>query len=167
MPRLLGIEKFIKSHTKVYNMKPIRTDWCLGAEDIYRWTNPAKWNVTCSFAKKHGADQQYHYCSRVLLYFMQLVLEDIIENNITFEIPCVGKKEARIYVKCYSDEEFAEMYKRGLFRGIDYIKSGFKGYQIIFQWKYNNRKMREKPIHIDRTNKARFYELINNGKQYY
>jgi len=69
----------------------------------------------------------------VLVYFLILVINDIIDNNVTFEIPCVGKKEARIYVKCYSDEEFTKIYKNGGFKGIDYIKSGFKGYAFMFQ----------------------------------
>lgn len=96
-----------------------------------------------------------------------LVINDIIENNVTFEIPCVGKKEARIYVKCVSGDEFTELYKKGAFKGIDYIKSGFKGYQLMFQWKYNNTRLKEKPIYIDKTTKAKFYDYINNGKQYY
>lgn len=148
-------------------MKPVRTDWCMTPEDIYRGTNPGKWGINFKFAKTHHAEQQYEYCSKVFLYFLQLVLNDIIDNNITLEIPCVGKKEARIYVKCYSDEEFTELYKRGAFKGIDFISSGFKGYHLIFQWKYNNQELKEKPIYIDRTLKEKFYNYINNGKQYY
>ena len=121
-------------------MKPVRTDWCLTLEDLYRWTDPAKWNITHTFAFNHGSDNKWDYCSSVLIYFLILVINDIIDNNITFEIPCVGKKEARIYVKCYSDDEFVELYKKGKFKGIDYIKSGFKGYELMFQWKYNNCK---------------------------
>ena len=57
----------------------------------------------------------------------------MIDNNVTVEIPCVGKNEARFYIKCLSDEEFTAGYKNGAFKGIDYIKSGFKGYQLMFQ----------------------------------
>jgi len=148
-------------------MKPVRTDWCLTLEDLYRWVDPAKWNITNKFAKSHKANEKWDYCAQVLVYFLILVINDIIDNNVTFEIPCVGKKEARIYVKCYSDEEFTKIYKNGGFKGIDYIKSGFKGYAFMFQWKYNNQPLKEKPIYIDRTTKAKFYENINNGKQYY
>lgn len=148
-------------------MRPVRTDWCLTLEDLYRWTDPAKWNITHKFASSHKADTKWQYCSRVLIYFLILVINDIIDNNITFEIPCVGKNEARIYVKCYSGDDFVENYKRGAFNGIDYINSGFKGYRIMFQWKYGSGPIREKPIYIDNTTKAKFYENINNGKQYY
>lgn len=134
---------------------------------MYRWTDPAKWNITHKFATKHGSNQKWDYCASVLIYFLILVINDIIDNNITVEIPCVGKNEARFYVKCYSDEEFAAGYKNGAFKGIDYIKSGFKAYQLMFQWKYGTGPVREKPIYIDNTTKAKFYENINNGKQYY
>ena len=135
-------------------------------EDLYRGTNPGKWNITWKFAKEHHAEQQYEYCSKVFLYFLQLALNDIIDNNITLEIPCSGKKEARMFVKCYSDEEFTKLYKKGVFKGIDFIKSGFRGYKLVFQWKYNNHKVKEKTIHIDRTLKKKFYDYINNGKEY-
>lgn len=26
--------------------RPIRTDWCMTPEDVYRGTNPGKWNIT-------------------------------------------------------------------------------------------------------------------------
>jgi len=148
-------------------MKPIRTDWCMTPEGLYRGTNPGKWNITFRFAKDHHAEQQYEYCSKVFLCFLQLMLNDIIDNNVTLEVPCIGNKEARIFVKCSSGEEFEEAYKRGAFEGIDFIKSGFKGYRLVFQWKYNRNKMKEKTIHIDRTLKKKFYDYINNGKQYY
>ena len=135
-------------------------------EDLYRGTNPGKWNITWKFAKEHHAEQQYEYCSKVFLYFLQLALNDIIDNNITLEIPCSGKKEARMFVKCYSDEDFTKLYKKGVFKGIDFIKSGFRGYKLVFQWKYNNHKVKEKTIHIDRTLKKKFYDYINNGKEY-
>lgn len=147
--------------------RPVRTDWCMTPEDLYRGTNPSKWNVTCKFAKEHNAEQQYEYCSKVFLYFLQLTLNDIIDNNITLEIPCIGSKEARIYVKCYADEEFTALYKKGAFKGIDFISSGFKGYKLVFQWKYNKQERKEKSIYIDKTLKKKFYDYINNGKQYY
>lgn len=134
---------------------------------MFRATNPAKWNVTCMFAKKHGYDEQWSYCASVFLYFLQLVFNDIIDNNITLEIPCVANKEAKIFVKCVSDDEFVEAMKRGAFKGIDFIKSGFKGYKLVFQWKYNNKPLKEKSIYIDKTLKEKFYNNINNGKQYY
>ena len=103
----------------------------------------------------------------MFLYFLQLALNDIIDNNITLEIPCIGSKEARIYVKCYADEEFTALYKKGAFKGIDFISSGFKGYKLVFQWKYNKQERKEKSIYIDKTLKKKFYDYINNGKQYY
>lgn len=148
-------------------MRPVRTDWCMTPEDIYRGTNPDKWNITWKFADEHNAEQQYEYCSKVFLYFLQLVLNDMIENNITLEIPMVGKKEARMYVKCFSGDHFRNLYKTGVFKGIDFLRSEFKGYRLTFQWKYNNRKLKEKPIYIDKTLKDKFYNYINNGKQYY
>jgi hypothetical protein len=50
--------------------------------------------------------------------------------------------------------------------GIDFLNSNFKGYQIYFQYKYKG-GWREKPIYINQKLKDKFYENINNGKQYY
>ena len=143
-----------------------RTYYCFTAPELYETINPAKWNVTETFARKNGYDSRYILCGYVLVYFFYLVFLDIIKNNVTFEFPMTGGYSASIYVKCFQDEEFMRLYAGGKFLGIDFIASEFKGYQLFYQWRAY-KKIREKPIYISNNLKDWFYDQINRGKQYF
>lgn len=142
------------------------TKYSFTAKELYEVTNPSKWNVTDTLAKKHHLRDRYVLCGYVLVYFFYLVFLDIIKNNITFEFPMTGGYSAQLYVKCFQDEEFSRLYSSGKFYGIDFISSEFKGYQIFYQWRCYN-KIREKPVYINNKLKNWFYSKINKGKQYY
>lgn len=135
------------------------------AEDLFEQVDPAKWGITRKFISNEGCTKR-KYCGYVLAYFFYLVILDIIENNITFEFPVTGKNKGFLYAKCFYGEDFKQRYSRGQFRGIDFLGSEFKGYQITYQWHHNNR-IREKPFYINTKIKNWFYDKINKGKQYY
>lgn len=99
---------------------------------------------------------------------MFLVIDDIIENNVTFEFPMKGDLKAELYVKTFMGEDFRVLYKLGKWAGIDFLKSEFTGYQIYFKYKTRNGTLREKPVYITRrSGKDKFYQKINEGKKYY
>ena len=142
------------------------TKYSFTAKELYEVTNPSKWNVTDTLAKKYHLRDRYVLCGYVLVYFFYLVFLDIIKNNVTFEFPMTGGYSAFLYVKCFQDEKFRELYALGKFFGIDFIASEFKGYQIFYQWRCYG-KIKEKPIYINNKLKYWFYSKINEGKQYY
>lgn len=115
---------------------------------------------------KNHRDTRKEYLASVYMYCLYLIILDIIENNVTFVLPLFGDQEACIYVKMFEDEKFQRMYSKGVFSGIDFLKSGFKGYRLYLQYTYKG-GIREKPIYISNNLKNIFYENINNGKQYF
>jgi len=143
-----------------------RLYYCFTSNDLYETINPSKWNVTTATAEKSKYSTNRQFCAAVLAYFFYLVFLDIIAHNVTFEFPLTGGHSANIYVKCFQDEEFYNLYAKGKFRGIDFLKSEFKGYQLYFQWRSYN-KIREKPIYLGYKLTKWFYSKINQGKQYY
>lgn len=136
------------------------------AGDLYDQVNPAKWGITKKFIEKHGSLYREDYCGRILTYFIYLVVLDIIENNITLEFPMTGAHSAKMYVKCYQDEEFERAMRHGAFQGQDFIATEFKAYRLCFQW-YRYGRIREKPIYITANVRDWFYDKINKGKKYY
>lgn len=144
-----------------------KTSYCFTTKELYQDTNPSKWNITNRFAQKHGAIDRFIFCGYVLVYFFYLVFLDMIENNITFEFPRVGTRYATMYIKCFQDEEFRRLYSGGAFLGIDFLKSEFKGYHIIYRWQNGKNYFKEKPVYISHNIKNWFYSKINQGKQYY
>ena len=136
------------------------------AEELYAQVNPSKWNITRKFANEQKCKWREEYCARVLVYFFYLVVLDMIENNITFEFPMIGKNSAYMYIKCFQDDQFKKLFSKGAFHGLDFIGSEFKAYHLVFQW-YRNGKIREKPFYINTKIRDWFYDKINHGKKYY
>ena len=143
-----------------------KTGYCFTSRELYDTLNLKLLNISTKIVRKYKMDCLQDLCGAVLTYCLYLIILDIIENNITFVLPLFGNREACFYVKMFDGEDFQKAYKAGKFLGIDFLSSNFKGYQIYFQYKYNG-GWREKPIYINHTLKDKFYENINNGKQYY
>ena len=71
------------------------------------------------------------------------------------------KWERNCRVKCLSWAR-----QNGAFEGIDFLKSNFCGYLVNFQYT-TSRGIGEKTLHVSPELKEKFYNNINNGKQYY
>lgn len=144
----------------------LKTQHAFASFDLYfNWKDrvPIPFKV---FHDKYACEKVEMFYAQVLFYCIFLILCDIIENNITFMFPFIGNNRACFYVKCFEEDEFRRLYKKGKFNDIDYLKTEFKGYQIFYQWKSKNR-IREKPIYITNNLKERFHYNINQGKEYY
>lgn len=160
MQRVVEIEKVTVKPLNQYN-NMLNLSYCFFTADMYQDFNNKKWNIGNNIS-----NTPKELCCQVFAYLLFLIICDIIENNITFELPLLRDRHAYIYVKCFQDEEFEKVFRRGAFEGIDYIKSEFKGYNLFFQWQ-KGMKIKEKPIYITKNLKDWFYSNINSGKQYY
>lgn len=144
-----------------------KTGYCFNSKDLFE-----NWDWLSLGIKKQVYYNKYHvkclehFIAQVFLYYMYLVLLDIIYNNTTFVLPLKGNRHAMIYVKVFDGDQFQRMYAGGKFLGIDFLSSLFKGYQLFFAYNYRGGE-REKPIYIDNNMKKLFYERINAGKLYY
>lgn len=103
--------------------------------------------------------------SRIFKYCFKLVINDIIENNITFNLPLVGKKKARIEPSIFEGDYFNLMYNLGSYEGLDYIASDFKMYGIQFVMA-GNRTPRRRRVYISKAYKDKIIEKANQGFVY-
>lgn len=103
--------------------------------------------------------------SRIWISCVKMVLDDIIENSDTFELPTINK-DAEIYIKGYSGEKFKQGRQNGKWTDIDFLNSNFTGYQLTFKYQKAG-FMVEKPIYLDSNNKKRITDRVNSGKSYY
>lgn len=143
-----------------------KTGYCFNCADIFETWNPNALGIPRSVYKKYGYPSPRYFVTKVFMYFIELMLLDIIENAVTFVLPLKGNRYGYIYVKVFDGEQFERMYRGGKFMGIDFLSSLFRGYQLFFQ--YNHRHgVREKPIYINQALKEKFYGYINAGKEYY
>lgn len=96
---------------------------------------------------------------------VKLVLNDIIDNNVTFLFPGVP---AEIYMRRATDEDFVFARQLGKWQEIDFIASYFSGYELCLVMKRKDGSpTRTKPIYVDKKLKQKIIDNTNNGKQYY
>ena len=96
---------------------------------------------------------------------LNMVLEDIIENNVTFILPTRSRR-AELKMKRFERDEFSKARRNGKWAKVDFLASNFCAYQMVFHFQSKG-VMREKLIYLDPEHRDRILEHTNQGKQYY
>lgn len=97
------------------------------------------------------------------------VLNDIIENNVTFNVPKLGYYKGEIHMEPIQGEEFIRLRENGKFKDVDFLESLFTGYQmyLFISGKRDNFLSRRKfPIYISKFLKDKITKYTNEGKRY-
>ena len=100
---------------------------------------------------------------------VELILNDIIENNTTFQVPAFKYNKGEIHFESISGQEFEKLRAKGKFQGIDFLETIFTGYQLYLylSGKYDNFLATKKiPIYINKYYKNKIENLANSGKVY-
>lgn len=140
--------------------------YTLNLKDIYKGFNFKKLDLTAKQCEQIvGNRHKELIADQVMKKCIQLVLEDVIKNNATFNLP-TGKQKAKIKMKKYEQEAFAKGRRNGKWLDIDFLASNFSGYQMMLNFYYKG-ILREKPIYLNPELKNEITENINNGKQYF
>lgn len=96
---------------------------------------------------------------------LRLVLEDVINNNVTFELPLKGNKKCNIHMQRVRGEAFKSLRRAGKWKDVDYLKSFFTGYQLGF-YMLGSRTPRIKNIYVNKHFREIIIENTNKGMQY-
>jgi hypothetical protein len=59
---------------------------------------------------------------------VEVIINDIIENNVTFKVPSLQSKGGEIHFEPVTGEEFKDLKAKGKFSGIDFLETLFTGY---------------------------------------
>lgn len=94
----------------------------------------------------------------------KLVINDIIDNNITFHLP-TGARKCNIHMKRVRGETFKNLRRAGKWQDVDILESNFTGYEIGF-YMYGKIAPRIKTIYISKPYKDRITLNTNKGIQY-
>lgn len=103
---------------------------------------------------------------QIFIKSVQMVVDDIIDNNIHFKLPGIGRTQAYIYMKRTEGKAFKKAFKNGKWNDVDFITSNFSGYQLILEMQSEKRLPREKTIYLSAKDKQRIVDNTNSGKQY-
>lgn len=100
---------------------------------------------------------------------INVILNDIIDNNNTFELPAFKYYKGQIYFEAIAGERFKQARKNGKFKDIDFLESLFTGFQLYLHvsGKRDNFLSRKKfPIYLGKIHKDKITYNTNLGKKY-
>lgn len=96
---------------------------------------------------------------------VKLVIDDVVDRNVTFWLPLVGAKKCNIHMKRVTGKDFQRLRKAGKWDDVDIVNSGFSGYEIGF-FMLGNRTPRVKTVYVKKSIKKIISENTNKGKAY-
>ena len=124
-----------------------------------------KLSITCNECKQINGD--FHRDILVKQIFrecLKIVLNDVIDNNVTFWLP-TGAKKCNIHMKKIEGNSFKNLRKAGKWKDLDLIAASFTGYELgLFM--YGVRDPRIKTIYVNKNLKDKITNNVNNGMQY-
>ena len=148
-------------------MKHFAIGWACNLNDIFVRFPYEKCK---SLIKKYTRRiQQRQIVKQVFREGVQQILEDVIENNVTFKIQGVGYQGGEIHMEAITGSEFERVRKNGKFKKVDFLESLFTGYQmyLYIHGKSDNMLHRKKyPIYVNKHLRDKLTKYTNEGKIY-
>ena len=148
-------------------MKHYALGWACNLNDIFVRFPYEKCK---SLIKKYkDKQQQKSKVKKVFNCGLKLIIQDIIDNNITFEVPKLQYYGGQLHLEAITGEEFMELKKKGKFKGVDFLESNFTGYQmyLYIKGKRDNFLPRRKfPVYFNKVYRDQITKNTNEGKQY-
>jgi len=95
---------------------------------------------------------------------VQMVVDDIIDNNVDFKFPGIGRTQAYLRMKRTDGKKFKKAFKNGKWNDVDFLTSNFSGYQISLDMESKKRTFRQKDIYLSPKDRDRITENTNLGK---
>lgn len=119
-------------------------------------------NITTHHSKLWDKSKR-KVCGKVFTYCMLQILNDIIDDNVIFQLPV--NTEAYIEMKSFHGDEFKKARQNGAFADINLVTSHFTGNQLVYRAKRTG-YWKLKPIKVSKVLKNRITKHTNNGKNY-
>lgn len=96
---------------------------------------------------------------------VNMVLNDIIDNNVTFQLPLNGSVKCDMHMNRVTGEDFQNLRRAGKWQDVDFLKSMFSAYQMVLTMQ-GNRTPRTKKVYVGKEMRDRITKNTNDGKQY-
>lgn len=103
-------------------------------------------------------------CCRVFIYFLYLIILDIIKNNVTFIFPT--RKEFVLGVNIIRGEELLSQLRVNTPKSYDYFGSGMTMPRINIFYRKGSYDLRTRYLVLNKSLTKEFFNNINTGKVY-
>lgn len=139
--------------------------YCFNLPELFENFDLNRLEMKCKDYRKIACDfHREDLVQKIFKESVKMVINDVIENNVTFQLP-TGAKKADIHMQKFQDEEFIKARSNGKFPHVDFLSSFFTGYELGF-YIYGDGNVRVKPIHVNKELRNKLIEYTNKGKQY-
>lgn len=167
MQKLIGIERdIIRVINHYINNMNYATGAAFNLKEMFYNFPTEKLNISCKECQMINGDMHKDALARqIFKECYKTVLQDIIDNNITFELP-VGSKKSYINMRRVKGEDFKRARRSGKWQEIDFLSSMFSGYELALFMESKDRVPRSKTIYVDKNLKDQITNNTNQGKQY-
>lgn len=136
------------------------TSFALTASELY-YNFPKDKYLRPELIEYYKKEKMRDVLGRILRYLFFLVLNDIIEKNVTFKFP--GMAKAYLEMVPVSGDDFVQARQNGAFQDIDYLASNFTGYVLYFRIQ-NKFGFWRKRLYVSKILKDRITKYTNEGK---
>lgn len=114
-----------------------------------------------TFPKNRGTRlSKNQLCGKILDACFDLVIADVIDHNTIFTFPIKKDFPTFISVKLVEGDKFKDMYKKGKFPGLDFLKTNFTAPEIRFTYGDRNG---EKSVLVKFFKEETEKRIINNA----
>ena len=151
----------------VYMAKNYAMGHCFTGRDLFDNFPVKKLQMTkeqCVNTYSDGSKRDL--AASIFMRSVQMVVDDIIDNNVDFKFPTLGRTQAYMRMKRTNGKQFKKAFKNGKWNDIDFLTSNFSGYQIGIDMESTKRTPRQKPVYLSPKYRDRITENTNLGKQY-
>lgn len=125
-----------------------------------------KLKITCKKCKEINNDEHRNMLvQKIFKENFKLIINDIIDNNVTFELP-TGSRKCDIHMQTIYGEEFKRLRRAGKWKNVDFLKSLFTGNQLGLFMYSPKRPPRVKNIYLNKELRDKIDENTNNEKTY-
>ncbi len=125
----------------------------------------SKLEISCKECEEITGDKHRDkLAKRIFRECVKTVLEDVIDNNVTFQLP-TGKRKCDIHMKKVRGEDFKNLRKAGKWKDIGLTASNFTGHELGL-YMYGQRDPRIKTIYVNKRFKDKITKYTNEEKQY-
>ena len=119
-----------------------------------------------SLQRLYGDNHKKQLCYKVFRECCKIIINDIIENDVEFQLP-VGSRKTSLFMHTYRETEFEYARKNGKFEEIDFYESNFTANQIqLCMYGHKNIPIK-KQVYVGTNLKQKITDYTNSGKVYF
>lgn len=146
-------------------MKKYALGYALSLRDLMRNFPPDKINLNSKECQEQFKDRhKWFIAGKIWKECVKMVVNDIIENNATFELPI--NKKACLHMQGVTEDNFVKGVQKGKWKDVDFLASDFTGY--VMQYDYQRGyTIISKNVYVNKKLKDKITKRTNEGKPYY